>query len=39
MQEIIRSLKYWLDTHTMNPLSWWYVIIRTIQYKIEDKFK
>lgn len=32
----LTKLIYWLDTHTMHPLAWWYVILRSIQYKVED---
>lgn len=33
---MVSKIIYWFDTHTMNPLTWPYVLLRSIQYKIED---
>lgn len=34
---MIKEILYWLDTNTMNPLAWPYVLIRTFQYRVWPK--
>lgn len=36
MRGLIRSLKYWLDMHTMNPFAWPYVLMESAHHKLED---
>lgn len=33
----MKRLIFWLDTHTMSPLAWPYVIFRTLQYALRPK--
>jgi hypothetical protein len=31
-----KEIKYWLDTHTMHPLAWPYVLMESAHHKLED---
>lgn len=36
MKNFRQRLRYWLQTHTMNPLTWWWVIQERAYMKMED---